>query len=175
LCFVLINTDVIYEVIIHATSRRLSDIFSIIQPCGICQSEWSLKLQYKYAHVVLIDHMLVGALHIDAPPTNTIANALMKPLNTIPSGHPFPTPTKFEQPYYVGIGSFVLPDSAFGGAVCCRLASRSAELPSGARFFSFSLATAASFCRALRASLSFLSFSLRNALDSNSCQSPSRV
>jgi hypothetical protein len=51
----------------------------------------------------------------------------------------------------------------------CSLGSDSEDL-----FLSFSDLRAASFCACLRASLSFRSFSFRSALDSNSCQSPSR-
>ena len=54
-----------------------------------------------------------------------------------------------------------------GGAIITRFGSLSEEASlSAVLFFSFS------FWAALRASLSLRSFSLRNALDSNSCQSP---
>jgi hypothetical protein len=43
------------------------------------------------------------------------------------------------------------------------------------RFLSFSALVTASFCACRRASLSLRSFSLRRALDSNSCQSPSSL
>jgi hypothetical protein len=67
--------------------------------------------------------------------------------------------------------------SAAGGTTCTLFASRSAASPSGPRFFSFSFSALrdASFWACRRASLSFRSFSLRRAFDSNSCQSPSSV
>lgn len=54
-----------------------------------------------------------------------------------------------------------------------RFASRCWSLPSLARFFSFSLSRDGPSLAAFRASRSRRSFSLRSALDSNSCQSPS--
>lgn len=56
-------------------------------------------------------------------------------------------------------------------STCMRFASR-CEASSLVRFLSFSRVL---FSLALRASLSLRSFSLRRALDSNSCQSPSML
>lgn len=77
-------------------------------------------------------------------------------------------------------GAFFCSPSALeaelGGtpSVWGRFASRwSTASESEGLFLSFSALRAASFCAWRRASLSFRSFSLRSALDSNSCQSPS--
>lgn len=62
-------------------------------------------------------------------------------------------------------------------STCCRFGSRETSVDSGGLFleslFSLPLTSRVLFSAAFLASLSFLSFSRRSALDSNSCQSPS--